>query len=706
MRSLSVNQRVYWVFFLSATSLVFSVFPSNCSGQEPDFFREWISKDGVKMEASLQSFDMEVKEPTVVLKKRNAKIVEAKLSAFSDADQNFVKLRQALSEDLLQFEQVVDNLDALRTTPNSVIESFLTFSRQYKTSPYANVYACVSLAAGQNNTEKAIKVGLEAIERIKAQRALDSSRHSRTLAAAHNNLAICFVKQKRAKTAAEHFVQALKYVERIPPVLAHNINSLVDASKMEFGLKLEPKERQALLDAKKDLKNLEPKRKMQAGWYYSLDLDTPNSLQNELSVAGALPPDYTLELIASGTGVVCAPGYVLTVKTTVVHPHRSASLATIAVPESLKQVTNNREDNQITRWKLLPARQVIMTQQERIDISGSTTIADSVSDSSIELNSNSTTKESFSGSALTISDQSNNQGRSQSESLRERNRTTDSKGKIQSKTRAVSNTTNYVLTQLQPGVEQELAVLQVDQLNINAIVFSSEIPKANQGFSLFSFQRGPDMLQKDRSRSEGKFMAGTNESTTFLSSLKFSGGNRGAACFDEDFRVRGLAWSTQKTGNAYTGVGFTADAIREWFAINVKAADLRFEDPDDLKKSEESILKATVPILVWGRRSENELSNPIFNEFYNDDNLVELYMLRDEFCMGCKGTGSRNCGTCVGQGEVQRGLKIIQTGVNPVNGQPLTAQVPNLVSCPSCSGARKILCTYCNQGKVAGGPKP
>ena len=76
---------------------------------------------------------------------------------------------------------------------------------------------------------------------------------------------------------------------------------------------------------------MESKFKMQPGWYYSLDLQPPDSLGNELPVLGIEPPAPSLELIASGTGVVCAAGHVLTVRQVVTHPQRPVNLVTVAV---------------------------------------------------------------------------------------------------------------------------------------------------------------------------------------------------------------------------------------------------------------------------------------------------------------------------------------------------------------------------------------
>lgn len=95
------------------------------------------------------------------------------------------------------------------------------------------------------------------------------------------------------------------------------------------------------------LQSTNVKSRMQQGWYYSLDLEPPDSFGSELSVLGIGPPDPSLELIASGVGFVCTTGHVLTLRQVITHPHHAAASTTIAVVK------------QDGSWALVPVKQVV-----------------------------------------------------------------------------------------------------------------------------------------------------------------------------------------------------------------------------------------------------------------------------------------------------------------------------------------------------------
>lgn len=191
---------------------------------------------------------------------------------------------------------------------------------------------------------------------------------------------------------------------------------------------------------------------MQQGWYYSLDLDVPQGYENELSVAGVLSPHPTLELIASGTGIVVAPGYVLTVRSAVTHPDHSAFLTTVGVP--LNPVTDKAKEKnaEIARqWKQLPVRRLIVTLPETKIVGGTTSVAVSTS----EWNANSfgvtesdnTSKSTISESSVTGfgSDSSFSQGSGGSNTMakgRSANSTTET-GVVNGRT--CFDSTNYIV---------------------------------------------------------------------------------------------------------------------------------------------------------------------------------------------------------------------------------------------------------------------
>jgi len=97
-------------------------------------------------------------------------------------------------------------------------------------------------------------------------------------------------------------------------------------------LKLNESNKKRLVSALARLPIEDPKNKLQPGWYNTLEMDVPYGQGNELSVDGVLPQDVSLVLISSGSGLVIAPGYVITVKPIVMNkafptqPERSTFL--------------------------------------------------------------------------------------------------------------------------------------------------------------------------------------------------------------------------------------------------------------------------------------------------------------------------------------------------------------------------------------------
>ncbi|MFN9411855.1 MAG: hypothetical protein ACK57V_05670 [Pirellula sp.] len=678
------------------------------SQDQQNYFREWLASDGRRLEGAIESIDIDRDDPTVRILVKDSVARDIRLDKLSEVDQAYVRLQQINADDRQQFELVTDHIEAIRTTPQSVAGILQQIGRDQKLSPYASVWCCIANAAGDNDQEKGIVACRDAIRRINEQRKLDPSRHSRTLSAAHNNLGVCYIKQRDGDAAASQFISALKELDYVTPVLSHNIGHLLEMKDKPEGLRLEPKSVTALQRTMAGRRILEPRKKMQQGWYYSLDLDVPQGFENELSVAGVLSPHPTLELIASGTGIVVAPGYVLTVRSAVTHPDRSAFLTTVGVP--LNPVPNKSKEKSseaAKQWKQLPVRRLIVTLPETKIVGGTSSVAVSTSEWNANSfgvtdsnNSSESTRSEISGAGFGSSP-SFNQGASGRNTIargRSDNSTMES-GVVNART--CSDSTNYIVIHPKDGPEKELAVLQVDGLRTKHVAFSDKSESSNDLFQIASFERGPEMLRNGLQFDKGKILGQGKLSSELRASIPFSGGQRGAALHDPKFLVIGLASNTT-TGK--DGIALSASSIRAWFEENVKAASLSFtSEQRDIKDIE----TATVPIFVWGKRSDTEIQNPLYNQFFNDDNLIEMHVLRDQYCIACRGKGNVTCTQCKGQGTVQNGLKEIITGTNPRTGQPITNRVVNMVPCPTCKTGRKHICPICKgNGENPGGSKP
>ena len=271
--------------------------------------REWQSSLGSTVIAELVSQSGD----TVQLMDSNGKEYRLKLEKLSDLDRRYVKLQEMIRADRSQFKEVSQHIEVLKATPMASIDILTKIAKDNPTATYASLWAGVAVAAALNEPERAATQLREALKSIKEQQKIDPSRHRRTLVSYYNNLAICSLRSKDFESASDEFLKAFEVMEKTPPVLQHN---LIQMRELLPGVTTKNK----LLRALEKLPAMESKIKMQPGWYYSLDLQPPDSLGNELPVLGIEPPTPSLELIASGTGVVCAAGHVLTVRQVVTHP--------------------------------------------------------------------------------------------------------------------------------------------------------------------------------------------------------------------------------------------------------------------------------------------------------------------------------------------------------------------------------------------------
>ena len=289
--------------------------------------REWQSSTGSTLLAELvgQSGD------SVQLLDSNGKEYRLKTEKLSDIDRRYLKLQEIIPGDRNQFEAISKHLDGLKTAPVATIEVLTKLAKEFPTAPYAPLWAGVAVAVARNDLERASILFRDAAKRIKEQQKSDLSRHRRTLLAYHNNLAICYLKRKDLDSAGDEFLKAFELMEKMPLVLLHNVRQMIELASDGAAFKLTASAKSKIVEALAKHSVNPLKVQMQPGWYFSLDLQPPDSLGSELAVLGIDPPEQGLEIIASGSGIVCAPGHILTVRSNITNPNRPASLITIAV---------------------------------------------------------------------------------------------------------------------------------------------------------------------------------------------------------------------------------------------------------------------------------------------------------------------------------------------------------------------------------------
>lgn len=681
--------------------------------------REWQSTKGTVISGRLESVQVNAQDERVavmtVIKKplsatdtpREAKI-EIKLSDLSDADNKYILARQFIEHDRLQFDQVAQEIQSLRDTQDTSISTLKSLCRQYKDAPYASLWAGVILSAVRNDPHEAIDEFDDAISRCKKQRESDQFRHRLTLTSALNNKAVALIKLRDEPKAAMLFIQALALVERVPPVMVHNINQLLEmTSSRNFprSRKIKDSEREQLMLAQTRPLSGGERTKFQVGYYYSLHMDAPSSSGNELSVDRIQPPDEALELISVGTGIVIAQDRILTVHPVVSHPSRSPRLTTVAI--------NHRND----QWQLRPAITVLTDLQlaplPAGSMSTSTSTENTVESGSTDTRtspSNSSTGST--GTSRTFPPRTQPGFPLDSENTSKRGNTTKmppTKNGANSSAategyKGATTTYSYV-NHIDGSPNPALAVIHIPGLDIPPVTFNATDELPTENVAVWGFNRGADMLSKGFRESNGLLIEvdKRNQTTAIV-----SGGARGGPVIDKKMgNILGVGSSAANDKNTGArGEFVNISDVKSWLQSNLQTIELQPRDPGDTSTTSRlrQIKLATVPVLTWGMKSD--LNDQVYQSFYNQENLTNLFIIRDQWCLNCQGKGTLKCGDCRGKGEHQNGTVRVGNGLNPVNGAQMYLDVPNIVPCLTCERRGRIKCEYCNGGRVRGGAHP
>lgn len=568
-----------WMF-ATAFLVLLTLQTSSAVSQPP---REWQSSTGTTVVAQLVGQTAE----KVQLIDPNGKAYSLAPEKLSDLDRRYLKLQEFVNSDIRQFEAVAKHIDAIKTTPQTTIEALTKLAKDYPVSPYASLWAGVATAVALNDTDRATIHFRDASRRIKEQQKTDPSRHRRTLISFHINLAICFLKKKDAESACEELVLAFELAKEPPSVLRHNGNQLAELTREGSGLKVPPALRNKLVASLAKAAAQPSKAELQTGWFYSLDLEPPESLGAELSLIGGEPPSKDLELIATGTGIVCATDHVLTVAKAVTHPYYKPQVLTAAVP--------NAEGG----WTLMPVTNCVM--------------GDGKSD---------------------------------------------------------------------------LALLRVDRLPLKPVTFHESNEKVSGDVSILGFDRGADILKTGLKSETGSIKQSEEQSLVFRTTAAVDAGNRGGACVDSSWRVIGTNWQ-RSSEKGSRGECYSMNGIRDWMRLNASTITLNTTPAESPKEQRENLRKSVVPILAW-HKNQSPLN-------------LEFGVLRDEWCIACRGKSIVACRTCNGAGAIQTGTTKVQAAFNPINKTSNYIDVPTKKTCETCDGRGKVRCTFCEKGKLPGG---
>lgn len=293
--------------------------------------KKWTGSNGKVIDATLMSADLD----SFVLKvgQKEMKLTYDKLE---QSEALALKIAYLDQQDFLQFEKVKDKLPSIQERSKTVADLLIQIQKDHPDSPYAGLWAVVALSAGLNEHEKAERWATTTIKCIEAQRKVGDARHETTLCSAFNNLAILQLKAKKGDAAGSALLRALNSREVIPFIVNHNTQQLLQiADKEKTLVKLSDRSRTALTKKMASLPSAAPGSIAVDGWHYSLDFDIPAESVAARKVDGVDAPISGLELSSMGTGVVVAPGIVLTTSSLVKDlDGLERKLLTVTAPDS------------------------------------------------------------------------------------------------------------------------------------------------------------------------------------------------------------------------------------------------------------------------------------------------------------------------------------------------------------------------------------
>ncbi len=591
-------------------------------------------------------------DSSVQLRMTDGRTVDVPLQRLSPESQSQARsvaqtrLSAIEDQDLRQLDGVREHLGGLLEQPAASSQLLVRFHQMYPASPYAGVWAAAGLSAGENDVAKAKTILMQSIDRIVAQRALSPQRHSTTLASAYNNLAVLHVKSHAANNAAIALTQAIAASSVVAPLINHNAKQLIQlGSDPQSVLSINGRAADELMTALATGTTSGVKTDMPGGWYYALNFNTPAADGSSGGkVDGLEPPRMGLDLVSSGTGLVVAPSMVLTSRTVVETPQRrDGVLVTVGTPAG--EPFNSRV-----------VRAVLMTPDEVVD----------------QRYGRSQTQSRSVGMAIG----------------------TDGMAVGASVGRSSTAWTTFRIKKPRPGTPGgELAALHVPNLRAKPAVISETASPAGSMVSLFGFRRGESMLRDGLETETGRLISPANGDRLQSSTVAVRGGNRGGPVAIDSGVVIALAIDSDAAGDSTNGQLLPAPAIRRWFYEMVQTTSL---EPADSATT--SLEPSVVPIFVWAPAADR-LSGQLFDDFAESGKINAGMVLKDPYCVQCRGTGRQTCGHpgCK-RGQISKSRRV-QVAYSEFAG-PIYGNKVFKSPCSHCTGRGEVTCTACRQGRI------
>lgn len=639
-----MSSRIIHVFFFLAVMSLVS--PLTSLAQT----REWSSKSGYRVQATLQSLEG---DSVNLLVEGRDEPVSVPLTALVDDDAKFAQQAWFNLQDKRQFELVVEHLRSVQERPKTVVNLLLEIHNTIPESPYAGLWAAVAMSEGTNDFSRAATILRQVISRIEAQQKVSESRHTMTLVSASNNLAICYIKNRRGDSAAAQFINAIESRKVTPPVVRSNAELLNElAGDAKALIKYTDAAGDRLMRSLAFSETSGAGTSFEVGWHYSLDFDLPSDSTDAQKQDGIDAPRSDLQLLAQGTGFVVAPGIVLTSK-------RVVETTNYNGPKLVTLVTNPTEQ----AWRSEIVQNVMIESVKSVATGGTTQTG-----------------------SLTL----------------------------RGKTATTQNTfTDYSYVRSPDGhVGAEIAALRVPNLRIKPLAIAVDAPLPNGDCIIWGFGRGKDNVNAGLRKETGKVLSGQTirgngygvssqftNSRVVLTSARVLGGNRGGPLTNAANMVQGIAFDTPNSTTQASGWFFGADEIRRWFYRNVQTSSLTDADPNvNPDELEAAIETATLPVFVWGQRQTSDVE--LFSLAADTSRNSGGIYIRDGWCIACDGRGFLKCpNKGCNRGVVAKPKRQV-IGNDPVTGAPIMGNKFYKEKCGTCNGKGGSVCPHCKSGRL------
>tara|TARA_R110002049_G_scaffold2750_2_gene21703 strand:+ start:576077 stop:578032 length:1956 start_codon:yes stop_codon:yes gene_type:complete len=635
-------------FFLVLSSLLFacsSGYFRKLPAQETfadEPFRQWTSTAGTTVSARLVKSEH---ESISLILKGEANPRSIPLDKLQPADRRYVAQRLFDAQDRRQFELVKSHLRSVNERPQTVSRLLIQIHNEFPHSPYAGLWAAVTLSAGSNEYGQARVILENTIRRIKRQQELDESRHRMTLCSANNNLAICLIKSRKGDSAATRMTEAIESLDRLPPVIRSNAELLNELTQDGGSpITFSPSIRTRLMRSIALAETPGSGTKLPDGWHYTLDFDAPSESSGALKIDGIDAPIDGLQLLASGSGFVVAPGIVLTARPVIeTTDYRGPKLVTV-----ITDAASSMRKSELVRDLLVASTQ------------------------SYAVHGSVGTSEAFSDTTWT----NYNYVRPQN-------------GQLGAEIAAL-RVPNLSLPPVQVARDDPSKDTQIRILG-----FARGQAGLDRGLQIESGK-----ILRPRTIAGMFSVAGqTGRCVTLETSARVMGGNRGGPVVDDRNQVVGIAYDTPVSGSDSRGMIFGSGEFLRWFFDHVQTASPTSPNPESTAEERfNQVSNSTVAVFCWGPRQKS--SSRLFSEFTDGSRDSGGIYLKDHWCLACDGKGFIGCPVRGCNKGVVAGRRTVDGPINPITGKRTKVQTVTRGRCSTCAGAGGKKCPHCDGGRI------